>query len=155
MSKHKSEALTVKIQLDVKFLQAVITNKSTLPPVFRKMFWTAAWWKTRDGYFWYYVCKTIYLWVAKMLLQHLLKCALHLSSWRLKCYYSQRNSVRTERENIVPGNLCMIWKLNEAWQDSVTFLRLLKLLKPKMNSITALRLTEKRTPSLSYDSLSI
>ena len=43
--------------------------------------------------------------VGKKLLQHLLKCPLHLSSWRLKFYYSQRNSVRTERENIVPGNL--------------------------------------------------
>ena len=46
----------------------------------------------------------------------------------------------TDRENVVPGNLCIIWKLNEAWplkKDSVTFLRLLKLLKLKKNSITA------------------
>ena len=49
----------------------------------------------------------------------------------------------TDRENIAPGNLCIIWKLNEAWplkKDSVTFLGLLKLLKIKKNSITALRL---------------
>ena len=26
---------------------------------------------------------------------------------RLKCFYSQRNSVGTDRENIVPGNLCI------------------------------------------------
>ena len=81
--------------------------------------------------------------VGKQLLQYLLKCALQLSSWRLKCYYNQRNSVGTDRENVVPGNLCIIWKLNEAWplkKDSVTFLRLLKLLKVKKNSTTALRL---------------
>ena len=57
--------------------------------------------------------------------------------------YSQRDSVETDRENIVPGNLCIIWKLNEAWslkKDSVTFLRLLKLLKLKKDSIAALRL---------------
>ena len=49
----------------------------------------------------------------------------------------------TDRENVVPGNLCIIWKLNEPWplkKDSVTFLRLLKLLKLKKNSITALLL---------------
>ena len=46
----------------------------------------------------------------------------------------------TDRENVVPGNLCIIWKLNEPWplkKDSVTFLRLLKLLKLKKNSTTA------------------
>ena len=77
------------------------------------------------------------------LLQDLLKCALHLFSLRLKCYYNQRNSVGTERKNIVPGNLCIIWKLNEAWplkKDSAIFLRLLKLLKLKKSSTTALRL---------------
>ena len=39
--------------------------------------------------------------------------------------------------------MCIIWKLNEAWplkKDSVTFLRLLKLLKLKKNSTTALPL---------------
>ena len=40
MSKHKSEVLTVKIQLEVKFLQAVITKIRALPPVFPKMFRT-------------------------------------------------------------------------------------------------------------------
>ena len=33
MSKHKSEVLTVKTQLKVKFPQAVITKIRTLPPV--------------------------------------------------------------------------------------------------------------------------
>ena len=64
-SKHKSE---VKIQLKIKFPQAVITNISTLPPVFPKMFWTAAWWKTRNRCFWQYVCKTIYLCSGKVAL---------------------------------------------------------------------------------------
>ena len=47
----------------------------------------------------------------------------------------------TDRENVAPGNLCIIWKLNERWplkKDSVTFLRLLKLLN------------QKRTPALPY-----
>ena len=51
--------------------------------------------------------------------------------------------METDRENIVPGILCIIWKLSEAWllkKDSVTFSRLLKLLKLKKNSITAWRL---------------
>ena len=37
MSKHKSEVVRVKIQLKVKFPQAVITTIRTLPPVFPKM----------------------------------------------------------------------------------------------------------------------
>ena len=55
---------------------------------------------------------------------------------------NQRNSGETDRENIVPGILCIIWKLSEAWlleKDSVTFSRLLKLLKRKKNTITAWR----------------
>ena len=60
----------------------------------------------------------------------------------IKILLIQRNSVGTDKENVVPGNLCIIWKLNEAWplkKDSVTFLRLLKLLKLK------------GTPPLPYD----
>ena len=49
-----------KIKVKAKFSQAVITNIRTLPPVFPKMFWTAAWRKTPDGCFWHYVWKTIY-----------------------------------------------------------------------------------------------
>ena len=82
-----------------------------------------------------------------LLLQYLLKFPLHLSSWRLQCYYNQRNSVGIDRENVVPENLCIIWKLNEAWspfwplkKHSVTFLRLLALFKLKVNSTTVLRL---------------
>ena len=41
MSKYKSEGMTVKIQLKVKFTQAVITKIRTLPPVYPKMFRTA------------------------------------------------------------------------------------------------------------------
>ena len=55
--------------------------------------------------------------------------------------FSQRNSVGTDKENVAPGNLCIIWKLNEELpleKNSVTFLRLIKLLKRKKNSITAL-----------------
>ena len=105
-----------KIQVKAKFPQAVITNIRTLPLVFPKMFWTPAWRKTPDGCFWHYLCKTIYLCSRKVaLLQFLLKCALHLSSRRLKCYHNQRNSVGTGRRNIVPGNLIMIWTLGKAW----------------------------------------
>ena len=46
--------------------------------------------------------------VEKQLLQYLLTCALHLSSWELKCYYNQRYSMGTNRESVVPGNLCII-----------------------------------------------
>ena len=50
-----------KIQVKAKFPQAVITNTRTLPLVFPKMFWTAAWRETPDGCFWHFLCKTIYL----------------------------------------------------------------------------------------------
>ena len=58
--------------------------------------------------------------VGKYFLQYLLKYTLHLSSWRLKCYYSQRNSMGTDRENIVPQNLC-IMKANVRYQQKVIF----------------------------------
>ena len=61
MSKDKSEILTVKTQLKVKFPHAVITKIKTLPPVIPKMFRTAVWRNTRDNCFWHYVCKTINL----------------------------------------------------------------------------------------------
>ena len=50
--------------------------------------------------------RRLHLGMFMYLLQYLLKCALHLSS--LKCYYSQRNSVGTDKENIVPGYLRII-----------------------------------------------
>ena len=56
-----NQKLGQKIQVKAKFSQAVITNIRTLPLVFPKMFWTAAWRKTPDGCFWHYLCKTIYL----------------------------------------------------------------------------------------------
>ena len=123
--------------MKVKFPQAVITNIRALPPAFSKTFWTAVWRKTRDGCFWHNVCNNDNICVVG----HLLKCALHLSSWRLKYYCIQTNSVGTNRGNIVPGNLCIIWKLSETWplkKDLVTFLRLLKLLKLKKDSILGL-----------------
>ena len=58
--------------------------------------------------------------VEKDILHYLLKCALHISSWRLKCYYSQRNSMGTDRENIVPGNLCII-KVNARYRQKAIF----------------------------------
>ena len=66
----------------------------------------------------------------------------------IKCYYSQRNSVGTDRKKIVQWNLCIIWKLNVASplkKDTVTFLWLLKLLKLKKNSINALLLLKLLT----------
>ena len=63
--------------------------------------------------------------------------------------------METDRENIVPGNLIIIWELNLMKRDhwkrtlTVTFWRLLKFLKLKENSTTVLWLlklfnTEKR-----------
>ena len=49
------------VHLKAKFLLAVITNIRTLPLVFPKMFWTAAWEKTGDSCYWHYVGKTINL----------------------------------------------------------------------------------------------
>ena len=50
----------------------------------------------------------------------------------------------TDRENVVPGNLIIIWKLNEAWPLKKNsyghFLTALKVLKLKENSTTVLRL---------------
>ena len=53
--------MAVKIQLKVKFPQAVITKIRTLSLVFPKLFRTSVRRETRDGYFWHYVCKTINL----------------------------------------------------------------------------------------------
>ena len=79
--------------------------------------------------------------------------ALYLSSWSLKCYYNQRNSVGTDRENVVPGNLIIIWKLNEAWPlkknsygHFLTALKALKTQREVHHCLTALKVfnTEKR-----------
>ena len=64
------------------------------------------------------------------------------------CYYNQRNSVGADSENVVPRNLCVIWKLNEVWplkKDSVTFLKLLKFLILKKGLCHSLKVfnTEK------------
>ena len=59
--------------------------------------------------------------MGKKLLQYLLKCALHLSFWRFKCYCSRRNAMGTDRENIVPGNLCII-KANVRYRQKPSFL---------------------------------
>ena len=52
----------------------------------------------------------------------------------------------TDRENVVPGNVIIIWKLNKAWPLKKNFyghfLTALKLLKLKENSTTALRLLQ-------------
>ena len=110
------------------------------------------------GCFWHYLCKTIYLRSRKVaLLEYLLKCALHLSWKRIKCYYNQRNTVESDRENVVPRNLIMIWSLikRDHWKKNYYghVLMALKLLKLKKNSTTALQLLKflnlKKTPSLS------
>ena len=121
MSKHKSEVLTVQIKLKVKFPQEVITKIKTLPPVFPKSFRTALWLKTGDGCFWHDECKTINLRNRKIALTVFTEMhTLHLSSWILKCYYSQRNLMGTNRENIVPGNLC-IMKANVRYRQKAIF----------------------------------
>ena len=54
----------------------------------------------------------------------------------------------TVRGKIVPGNMCIIWKLHVTWpleKDSATFLSLLKLLQLKKKSITAIRLLKLLT----------
>ena len=37
-----------------------------------------------------------------------IRAELHLYSWWLKCFYSQRKFLGTDRGNILPGNLCII-----------------------------------------------
>ena len=59
--------------------------------------------------------------VGNLFLLYFLKCALHISSWRLKCYYTQRNSMLTDRENIGPGNLC-IMKATVRYRQKAIFL---------------------------------
>ena len=54
--------------------------------------------------------------------------------------YSKKFS-GTDGENNVPGNLCIIWKLNKAWPKGLG--HVLTVLKASENS--------KRTPSLLYD----
>ena len=68
MSKYKSEVLTIKINLMIKFSQVAITKIRTLPPLFPKMFRTAVWWKTRDSCYWHYLRKTINLGSRKVVL---------------------------------------------------------------------------------------
>ena len=50
----------------------------------------------------------------------------------------------TDRENVVPGNLIIIWKLNEAWplkkNSYGLFLTALKVFKTQKDSTTTLRL---------------
>ena len=73
--------------------------------------------------------------------------------------YSQRDSVGTGRENIVPGNMRIIWKLKEAWSlkkglcHFLTALKASKTQKQFHHCLATLKVfnTEKRSPSLSYD----
>ena len=149
------------MQVKVEFPQAVITNIRTLKPVFPKMFRTVAWRKTPDGCFWHYVCKAIYSCSSKVALTVFTEMFCTPFSWRLKCYYNQRNSVGTDRENVVPENLIIIWQLNEAWPlkknsygHFLTALKAFKTQRELYHCLTALKvfITEKRTPLLSYDS---
>ena len=150
-----------KIQVKAKFPQAVFTNLRTLPPVFPKMFWTTAWWKIPDGCFWHYLCKTIYSCSKKVALSVFTEMCSTTFFMEIKRSYNQRNSVGTDRENVIPGNLIVIWKLNETWplkkNSYAHFLTALKVFKTQRelhHFLTALKVfnTEKKTPLLSYDS---
>ena len=121
MSKHKSEVLTVKIQLKVKFPQVVITKIKTLPLVFRKIFRTAIWRKTRDSCFWHYVWKTIDLCSGKVVLTVFTEMCSVSFFLEIKIYCSQKNSMGTDRENVVLGNLCAL-KANVRYRQKPSFL---------------------------------
>ena len=121
MSKHKSEVLTVKIQLKVKFPQAVITKIRTLPSVFRKMFRAVAWPKTLDSCSWHYVWKTINLCSGKVALTVFTEICSVSFFLEIKIYCSQKNSMGTDRENVVLGNLCVL-KASVRYRQKPSFL---------------------------------
>ena len=93
------------------------------------------------------------LWSRKIALTVFTEMCSTFSSWRLKCYYNQRYSVGTDTENVVSGNLIIIWKLNEAWPlkkksfgHFITALKAFKTQKELHHRPTALKVsnTEKR-----------
>ena len=120
MSKYKREVLTIRIQSRVKFQQAVITKIRTLSPVYPKMFRRTEWHKTGDRCFWH-VCKTIHLCSGKVALTVFTGMCSESFFLRLKYYCSQRNSVGTDRENIVQWNFC-IMKANIRYRQKTSFL---------------------------------
>ena len=116
------------------------------------MFQTAVWQKAWDDCFWHYVCKTIYLWSRKVLAPTVIAEICSLSFFmEIKCYYNQRSSVETDRENTIPQNLCIILKLNEAWplkglNHCLTTLRVFNTEKGLHHFLTTLKvfIIEKR-----------
>ena len=133
------------------------------------MFQTAVWQKAWDDCFWHYVCKTIYLWSRKVLAPTVFTEICSLSFFmEIKCYYNQRSSVETDRENTIPQNLCIILKLNEAWplkglnhclttlrvfnneKGPHYFLRLLKFLILKKDIITVLKFLILKKDSITF-----
>ena len=69
----------------------------------------------------------------------------------------------TDRENVVPGNLIIIWKLNEGWPLTknsyghfLTAHKAFKTQRELHHGLAALKVfnTEKKTSLLSYDSYS-
>ena len=106
------------------------------------MFWTAVWWKTWDGCFWRYVCKTIYWCSRKVTLTVFTQMCSASFVMEIKMYSQE---IQWElAEKILFQEICASYeslKKRDHWKkDPVTFLPLLKLLKLKNNSITALRL---------------
>ena len=96
--------MAVKIQLKVKFPQAVITKIRTLSPVFPKLFRTSVRRETRTAtsnimYVKPLICVVRFHYLQYLLLQYLVKCTLHFPSWRLKCWqrkYFSRKFVHHE-----------------------------------------------------------
>ena len=69
------------------------------------------------------------------------------------CYYNQGNSAGADRENVLPGYLCVIWKLKEAWplkKDLVTFLQLLKFLILKKGLRHCLKVFNTENDSITF-----
>ena len=74
--------------------------------------------------------------VGNLFLLYFLKCALHISSWRLKCYYTQRNSMLTDRENIGPGNLCIMKATVRYRQKAIFFIKKYLPMQSAMSSFS-------------------
>ena len=92
------------------------------------MFRTVVRRKTQDGCFRYYVCKgsgfystEVFLAASFFMYLSIFKYLRAVSFFTvIKSYCSQRNSLGTERENVLPGNLC-IMKANVMHQQKAVF----------------------------------
>ena len=136
MGKPKSEVLTIKIKLKVKFPRAAITRIRTLPTVFLKLFRTAVWRKIRDDCLWHYVCSmkvalTVFTEMCPASFFTEIKMLLWSKKFNGNCQrkYCSRKFVHHESKMKLDH-----WKKT---RSLVTFLRLLKFWKLKKISITA------------------